>query len=278
MVGTNDQRSPDSTLALYRNVSAIARSTDDRRQVLSGTAKVHTLPALQFASSFLKDDDVKAEAGVALITIGRATVGAYPKETREVLDPVAASSSDDSVRKQVADVLSLTTKTTDYIIAWEVSPAYQRDGIGYAQLFDMPFPPETAAADKQTPWTLMPIVTNPEQPWLLDLLALWGGEQKVAYLRTAVGTDSPRDLTLELGSDDGVKAWLNGTVVVADNTQRGVTPGQEKIKVHLNAGWNTLLLKITQNVLGWGACARFSGPDGGPVTGLRYTVVSALKL
>ena len=123
----------------------------------------------------------------------------------------------------------------------------------------------------------MPVVTNPEQPWLLDLLALLGGEQRVAYLRTAVHSDTARDLTLELGSDDGVKAWLNGTVIVADNAQRGVSPGQEKVDVHLNAGWNVLLLKITQNVLGWGACARFTGPRGGAVTGLKYSVVSALK-
>jgi hypothetical protein len=123
----------------------------------------------------------------------------------------------------------------------------------------------------------MPVVTNPDQPWLLDLLALWGGEQKVAYLRTAVGTDTARDLTLELGSDDGVKAWLNGTVILANNTQRGVTPGQEKVKVHLNAGWNILMLKVTQNVLGWGACARFANPDGRIVSGLRYTVPSAVK-
>jgi hypothetical protein len=277
MIGSNEQRSPDTTLALYRDVAATTNRPDDKRQVLSGVGKLQTLAALRFASGMLKNADVKAEAETALVTIGRSTIGAYPSETRSALEPIAASGKDEAVRKQAADVLALPTKAGDYIIAWAVSPAYYQDGVDYTRLFDMPFPPEIAGKAMETPWRLMPIVTNPEQPWLLDLLALWGGEQRVAYLRTAVNSDTPRDLILELGSDDGVKGWLNGSVIIAVNTQRGVTPGQEKVKAHLNAGWNTLLLKITQNVLGWGACARFTLPDGSAVQGLKYSVVSALK-
>src|SRR5205823_4067002 len=95
--------------------------------------------------------------------------------------------------------------------AWEVSPAYQREGADYSRLFDTPFPPEeplptsdSAPSERPTPnterrapgvpWRLMPAGTNPEQPWLLDLLALLGGEQRVAYLRTAVWSGSAREL------------------------------------------------------------------------------------
>lgn len=120
----------------------------------------------------------------------------------------------------------------------------------------------------------MPAGTNPEQPWLLDLLALLSGEQRVAYLRTAVWSDAARDLVLELGSDDGIKAWWNGGVVVARNVARAVAPGQEKVTLAVKPGWNHLLLKITQNNQGWGAVARFTNPDGSPATGLRYAVPS----
>jgi hypothetical protein len=58
----------------------------------------------------------------------------------------------------------------------------------------------------------MPAGTSPDQPWLLDLLALWSGEQKVAYLRTEVWTETARDLVLELGTDDGAKLWWSGEV------------------------------------------------------------------
>jgi hypothetical protein len=122
----------------------------------------------------------------------------------------------------------------------------------------------------------MPAGANAEQPWLLDLLALLGGEQRVAYLRTAVWSDTARDLVLELGSDDGVKAWWNGQVVLSRNTARAVAPGQEKVTVALKPGWNQLLLKITQNNQGWGAVARFTNADGSPASGLRYAVPSDL--
>ena len=108
----------------------------------------------------------------------------------------------------------------------------------------------------------MPAGTNPEQPWMLDLLAALGGEQKVAYLRTAVWSDSDRDMLLELGSDDGLKVWWNGQVVLAHNTARAAAPGQEKIKIGVKKGWNRLMLKVTQNIMGWGACARIANPDG----------------
>ncbi len=47
--------------------------------------------------------------------------------------------------------------------------------------------------------------------------------------------------------------------------------------VALKTGWNHLLLKVTQNVLGWGVVARLANPDGSPVTGLRYDVPSVVE-
>src|SRR5207249_3251314 len=81
--------------------------------------------------------------------------------------------------------LAVGRKFGDFVVAWEVSPAYQQDGADYARLFDIAFAPEEAGAE-QVPWRPLPVGTSPDQPWLLDLLALHGGEQRVAYLRTAV--------------------------------------------------------------------------------------------
>jgi hypothetical protein len=181
------------------------------------------------------------------------------------------------MRKRAGEVLARAAKFGDFIAAWEVSPSYQREGADYSRLFDLPFPPEESGQEKTVPWRLMPAGTSPEQPWLLDLLALWGGEQRVAYLRTAVWSDSSRELTLELGSDDGLKVWWNGQVVLAHNVARAVAPAQEKVKVQAKAGWNPLLLKVTQNNQGWGACARVTNPDGSPASGLRFVVPSGVK-
>ncbi|HLK61767.1 MAG TPA: hypothetical protein VKU00_34795, partial [Chthonomonadaceae bacterium] len=275
MISLSETRPPDQALALYRDVAKSIHTADEKRLVLAGVQKLPALGALEFASGYLADPDVRPEAESALVQIGRGTLGAWPEETRKALEPIAQNSANDSARNGAKETLARLSKFGDFVMAWEVSPVYLKEGADYSRLFDIPFPPEEAQADRVA-WRLMPVVTNPDQPWLLDLLALWGGEQRVAYLRTAVYSETARDLILELGSDDGIKVWWNGEVVLAHNTQRGVAPGQEKVTVHVKSGWNPLLLKITQNVLGWGACARFTNPDGSPATGLRYRIPSAI--
>ena len=69
---------------------------------------------------------------------------------------------------------------------------------------------------------------------------------------------------------DGVRAWLNGKLIVSSNASRGAAPGQEKVAVDLNAGWNELLMKITQGGDGWGLYADFLTPEGQPLPDLTY--------
>ena len=275
LVGTNDQRPPAEALALYKAIAPIATGPDDRRIILAGLAKIRCHDALAFAASFSGDASVRAEAETAVVAIARSTIGAWPDETRAIVAPIASSGVDANARKAAGEMVAIRDKAGDFDLAWEVSPVYLQEGANYAKLHDTPFPPEIPSREKEVPWGLMPVCTNADQPWLLDLLALWGGEQRVAYLRTVVVSDAAQQLNMELGSDDGVKAWWNGQQVLSHNVQRGVGPGQEKVAVTARAGANTLLLKIPQNVMGWGACARFTRPDGSPAQGLRFSVPSA---
>ena len=278
MIGMDDSRPDDQSLALYKNAAALAGGPADRRLILAGVAKLRSLSAFDYAAGFVKDTDLRAEGEAAVVDIGRGIAGAWPEKTRAGLDPIAQASTDENLRKKAADTIDFISKFADFVTAWEVSPIYLKDGAGCQQLFDIPFAPEQAEHAKDVHWRIMPVAGGPDQPWMLDLLAVLGGEQRVAYLRTSVWSEAPRDLVLELGSDDGVKAWWNGTVVAADNTMRPVAPGQDKVKVQVKAGWNDLLLKITQNNMGWAACARFSTPDGTPVKGLKWVVPSAKPL
>jgi HEAT repeat protein len=276
MVGNDEQRKPSATLALYKDAETLTTHPEERRLILSGLSKIPSLQALEYASNLMRDKEVQAEAELALADIGRGTLGAWPDKTRETLEPIAKSGINEEARKRAQAVLDSGKRFGDYIMAWEVSPSYQKEGTDFSRLFDMAFPPEEPGRTESVAWRPLPVGGNPEQPWLLDLLAQWGGEQRVAYLRTAVWSETARDLSLEMGSDDGLKVWWNGQVVLSHNTQRAVAPGQEKATVPLHAGWNLLLLKVTQNNQGWGAVARFANPDGTSVTGLRYALPSTL--
>lgn len=270
MIGQNEQRPPDETVALYRQAAVLATTPDQKRTILSGLAKVPSPAALVEASGYLTDAALRPEAELAVVAIANNISGADPEGARKALEPIAASSALPDTRTHARAALDQIEKRSQFVTAWQVSPAYERAGTTWDQLFNIPFAPEMPGHEKEVAWRPMPLSADPTQPWLLDLLALWGGEQKVAYLRTAVWADIARDLVLELGSDDGVKAWWNGKVVVADNAQRAVAPAQDKVKVRAEKGWNPLILKITQNNQGWAACARFTNADGSPAAGLRY--------
>jgi hypothetical protein len=90
----------------------------------------------------------------------------------------------------------------------------------------------------------------------------------VAYLRAQIVAPQACAGALLMGSDDGIKAWLNGEVVHRNNIDRGEVPDQDTAPVKLRQGTNDLLLKITQGGGGWSASARFVGLDGKPIPGL----------
>jgi hypothetical protein len=79
---------------------------------------------------------------------------------------------------------------------------------------------------------------------------------------------SPDDRTTHilLGSDDGVRLWLNDELVHSNPAYRGHYPDQDKIKVNLRKGWNKVFIKVLQGDGGWGFYLRFADPDGA----LRY--------
>lgn len=99
-------------------------------------------------------------------------------------------------------------------------------------------------------------------PYVLNLAQAIGGQNRVAYLRAQIFAPAAQETTLELGTDDGVKAWINGNPVHGNNVSRGVTPGQDKVRVKLDKGWNTLLVKVTQGSGDWGACVRLPEAKG----------------
>ncbi len=74
----------------------------------------------------------------------------------------------------------------------------------------------------------------------------------VAYAYAEVESTHPRETVLRCGSDDGIQVWLNGQVVHANDTTRGYHPGDDEAPVHLVAGVNRLLVKVTNHESAWG--------------------------
>ena len=90
------------------------------------------------------------------------------------------------------------------------------------------------------------------------------GTNAATYLYRSVDVDSDSSLGISLGSDDGIRLWINGQEVLSKDVQRGVAPDQEKVTVSLRAGKNQLLMKITNAGGGYGFYFKALGTDGVP--------------
>ncbi len=251
----------------FKTLLAAAPNVEQKRLLLAGLAEIPNAEALELAEGLLADTAVQNEAAHALIKIVAAMPGS--SETVAALKRLLAVVQDADTRQAAEAVLNQSDAGAGYITSWQVAGPYRQEGKNYSALFDMPFPPELPGSQRVRWRTLAP-GTDPKRPWVMDLRKALGGLECVAYSRTRVHCDHAQAARLEIGSDDGVKIWLDGKLVHARNVARALRPGSDKVNVTLPPGWNDLLLKVTQHNQGWAFCARFVALDGLPVGGLQF--------
>jgi len=268
LLGLESDRSPDETIDLYKKAMDLAGDAQEKKRVLSGLASARSVAALNMAAAYLDDLALHMEAESAAVQIAQGTYGSDPQRTKEVLAKVIQVTKQDALRQQAQDLIGMLERFDDYIVVWQVSGPYAKD-VKASELFDAVFAPEQEG--QQAQWRPMPIGTTPDQPWLIgpDKVEGLAGDNRVAYFRTKVVSPKEQKARLELGSDDGVKVWLNGQLVHANNAVRPVTPGEDKADVTLKEGVNVLLVKLTQDAGQWAMAVRLRTPDGGKLEGLR---------
>lgn len=87
-------------------------------------------------------------------------------------------------------------------------------------------------------------------------------ERGIVYGAVSVFSPENKDVTMLVGSDDGVRIWLNGDLIHTNPAYRGAYPDQDRVPANLKKGWNTLLIKVLQGGGGWGYYVRFVDPEG----------------
>lgn len=108
-----------------------------------------------------------------------------------------------------------------------------------------------------------------DNPHHLQLAEFLGGSHRVAYLKSRLFVPTARPMDLLIGSDDGVKVWLNGAQVHEFKAVRGARPGTDVVPIELAKGWNEILLKVVQVSGGWGAYANLQGREGSTFEDIR---------
>jgi HEAT repeat protein len=269
LAGLSESRAPEATTAMYRRALEVAVDPDDRRLVLTGLAEVGHVDALSLAQASLDDPELGPAAAQAVITIAERVGPDHREQALAAIDDALTRHDNPELRRQAGETINRIEANADFVTAWLIAGPFSREGAGPTKLFDVEFAPEQESAAQPVAWARL-AVTNPDTPGVFDLNRAVGGGNRCVYVKTFLWADRQRPVRLELGSDDGIKAWLNGAVVHANNALRGLTVGSDRVDVDLQEGRNTLLLKVTQGGGDWSFCCRVRDPLGHHADGVRF--------
>ncbi|MCC7375313.1 MAG: HEAT repeat domain-containing protein [Verrucomicrobiales bacterium] len=242
----------------------------DRRRVLSGLSKVADLRTFELAKRLGEDAAVRSHAEFARVQIAKGLPSGDFERVAPELQQLASQAVELSVRTNAQSVLQRWDS------GWLGVGPYRVAGKQASELFDVVFPPEQGGA-ADLAWRRVPGSADPARPGEIDLGELAGGDHAVVYVKTRVHVDAEQEARFAMGSDDGIKLWLNGVLIHSNNAVRGLTPGQDQVNGRLKAGWNELLAKITQHTAGCGLSMRVTRPDGASLSGLRFSASEGAK-
>lgn len=76
-------------------------------------------------------------------------------------------------------------------------------------------------------------------------------EHELAYAYTEIESPKDQEALFFLGSDDGVKVWVNGKLVHDNLVARAAVAREDRIKVKLHKGTNTILCKVENGAGDW---------------------------
>jgi hypothetical protein len=102
--------------------------------------------------------------------------------------------------------------------------------------------------------------------------ALGGVDQATAYATVDVYAPREMDARIQLGSDDSIKVWQNGTLVHDNKVFRPADPNQDQVDVTLAKGKNTFLVKVCDGDGGWAFFFDLVDKDGKPLEGVQDSI------
>lgn len=156
----------------------------------------------------------------------------------------------------ISEFVQRVKTTPEYIADWQLlGPFDNTDRTG----FDTIYPPETGV-DMDASYIGAGGVTirwkayEPRKTGYVDLARAIRPDDMsgVAYAYRIFEVDIDKTIHISMGSNDGVKLWLNGELLLSSKANRVARPGDESVVLPLKKGLNTVLLKIDQLGGGWG--------------------------
>ena len=158
-----------------------------------------------------------------------------------------------------------------FVTEWLVIGPFDNEGKGG---FDAVYLPETElnpdaqydGKERKVVWRKYPPISRFKY---INLEAVFVPSTEVAaYALTFINSETGQDVAFRFGSDDAIKIWVDDALLYSDSGYHSASFDQASAGVRLNAGWNKVLIKVTQGDGGWGFMFRITKPDGSPAEGI----------
>jgi len=267
-IAKNDRLSLEEKAELLEDAMDAAPRSDEKRIVLGYLGSLIHAKALRLAASCLREEELLEEAGVACVNILRSSLTEDPEASAEILKTVMDGAKNEDTLKKARELMAELQRSETHLTKWLGIGPFGKEGKSAEELFHIRFPPEDSSV-KDMEWRTVEIQAG-EGSLAVDLHRIFDSQGPcVGYLKTAIFVPEAQEAILAVGSDDGVKVFLNEEVVLSRNEMRSFVPDQDTIQVSLRAEWNSLLLKITEGGGDWMVSARLYGLDGKKIEGWK---------
>jgi hypothetical protein len=267
LLGLDTTRAAGEKARLFTTAMAMAPNDGERKSILGAVGESRSVAGLEVAAACLPDTTLRTEAEAAVLNIVDSLAEADRRAAVEGLRRIRTTSSVETNRTRADELVRRIQMYDDHITSWTYAGPYRKR---WVRLLEVPFGPEVSEPDTSA-WTAFRAGTDQEKPWALEVDRNIDGKDNLAYLRTWVWSPDTKSGRLEVGSDGGMKVWLNDSLVHTANVVRVLRPAADTVTVALQSGWNRLTLKLDQGDDRWRACARFRNLEGERLEGIRVS-------
>jgi len=244
-------------MSAYAGAMELVTRKEEIKLVLGGLHHAGSREALELAEKYTTDEDLKAEAYMAMAKVADVYCWQDGPRAKAALDKVIAEAPNDGVRNLAADTIKKMEKYRGLIVAWRGAGPYRIEGVNDGRtVFERSFPPEKDPGDKNIVWQI--VLPEFEGDNRINLEKTFGQiDYCCAYLRTTIHSPIDQEAKIDWSVDDYIKGWINGKAAEGGN-------------IELRQGANSLMLKVGDHGGGWSFRCRLTKPDGTAIEGLRF--------
>ncbi len=219
-----------------------------------------------------RERDLARTRGVLAEQTLRQERGLYQELTRthaESLEILRATQAErDELHARLAEAeaevsAALASGGSSFIRRWQVlGPLKNPDSRTRSDIEREPFSPQlrVAGARGEVRWKLL---ESESDRISLDRACNYR-EPGEGYLICWVYSPMPQGVRLSIGSDDGCCVWVNRDRVMERRESRAASPGQDRARADLRAGWNEILAHVDNSGGNeWAFYLELQTPDGG---------------